>query len=928
LGVWILRRLVHRSALVSTQRRPWPPAIAWPTLTAIAAAIVSTLAIATPAWAQTYTKWYLAEGATGLSADFVEDILIGNPSNQDARVRITWLLSLAGTEPPPPDFVGTHELTVKASSRTSVRVNALPGLSTAQVSAIVESLDGVDLVVERTMAWPSTTRRGAHNSGGVVSPATRWFLAEGATGFFSAFVLIANPDPVNTARVKATFLKPGGGTVVYSPNPADPSAEEITLAPGSRYTIWVNAEVPELADGQAFSTIVESMNGVGIIVERAMYWNTTQVFEGGHGSVGVTQSALTWLFAEGTTRAVPGLVFHTFLLLTNPTASPTRARVSFYTAPGTPPLQLEYALAPFSREDVWVNTIPALMNTDFSMKVESLPEGGGAAQPIVAERAVYWGPGDGPFPDWVDGHSTPGVTAEARKWAFAEGLEDGFPDTPGLNFDSYFLISNSSGTALTVRATFVREDGTGIVREFVVPGESRHTLGGFDFPELTNQRFAAFFESLNDVPFVAERAVYWGAGYAAGHASPGVPWAGPIATPPPVPAPTVTAIAPAAGPSTGGTTVTITGLNLTSTTTTVSIGGIPASAVAVLNATTITAVSGALATAADQLVDVEVTNAGVAMTLPQAFTYVAPKPPEVTSLSPAAGPTTGGTTVTIQGVHLGPGATTVTFGSSPATVFEATPTTLRVVAPPRVLPRENTTLAVDVRVTTSGGTVVAGGAFAYSAFTAVDTVLAFGDSITFGVTDCFFDPDQMRKICDPDAIDGGYPVRLQSLLRARYASQASGIRVDNAGLGGEWTNTGRNRLLREMEPEHDLVIILEGVNNLDEIGHGPEGVANDLRTMVQRAKAESKWVILCTLTPVRESWNVEAELVADLNGRIRTIAEEEGVVLADLHAALEGNLSAYLTPDGLHPTYAGYDRMAAALFDVIRLNFEGTPPPK
>ncbi len=72
--------------------------------------------------------------------------------------------------------------------------------------------------------------------------------------------------------------------------------------------------------------------------------------------------------------------------------------------------------------------------------------------------------------------------------------------------------------------------------------------------------------------------------------------------------PTVTGITPSGGPTTGGTTVTITGpeFNLASTTM-VTLGGVPATGVTVLNGTTITATTGAHATG---LVDVVVTNFG------------------------------------------------------------------------------------------------------------------------------------------------------------------------------------------------------------------------------------------------------------------------------------------------------------------------------
>ncbi len=68
--------------------------------------------------------------------------------------------------------------------------------------------------------------------------------------------------------------------------------------------------------------------------------------------------------------------------------------------------------------------------------------------------------------------------------------------------------------------------------EAIQPG-SRFTFASWQFPELHNQRFATFIRSANGTPFVAERAVYWGAGFIGGHASLGTPI--PPVPPPPVP---------------------------------------------------------------------------------------------------------------------------------------------------------------------------------------------------------------------------------------------------------------------------------------------------------------------------------------------------------------------------------------------------------
>jgi hypothetical protein len=165
-----------------------------------------------------------------------------------------------------------------------------------------------------------------------------------------------------------------------------------------------------------------------------------------------------------------------------------------------------------------------------------------------------------------------------------------------------------------------------------------------------------------------------------------------VATPPPPP--TVSAIRPGSGPTTGGTTVTLTGTNLTGATY-VRFGKVAASSFTVDSATTISA-----ATAAETAGTVDVTVTTPGGTSPtnsvDHFTFIVP-PPTVTGISPTSGPSTGGTTVTISGMNL-TGATTVDFGTSPASSFTVRSGSSISVRAPAAAPGE-----VDVTVTTGGG---------------------------------------------------------------------------------------------------------------------------------------------------------------------------------------------------------------------------------
>jgi hypothetical protein len=169
--------------------------------------------------------------------------------------------------------------------------------------------------------------------------------------------------------------------------------------------------------------------------------------------------------------------------------------------------------------------------------------------------------------------------------------------------------------------------------------------------------------------------------------------------------PTVSTISPANGPIAGGTSVTITGANFVTGSTSVTFDGVAATGVNVVNGTTLTATSPAHAAAA---VNVVVTTPGGASGA-LVFTYLS-FAPSVTTINPSSGPTTGGTAVTITGTNFS-GASAVRFGGDNArsyTVVSATQITAT--SPAHSLG------AVYVQVTTASGTSAssAGAQFTYA----------------------------------------------------------------------------------------------------------------------------------------------------------------------------------------------------------------------
>jgi len=138
--------------------------------------------------------------------------------------------------------------------------------------------------------------------------------------------------------------------------------------------------------------------------------------------------------------------------------------------------------------------------------------------------------------------------------------------------------------------------------------------------------------------------------------------------------PAIGTIAPDHGPETGGTPVTITGSGFTGATG-VTFDGVAGTAFTVVDPNTITVTTPAHAPGA---VDVVVLSPN-GDSAPGAFTF--DPIPAIASVTPASGPETGGTDVTITGTNF-TGATGVTFGGTPGTGFTVVnDTTITVTTP-------------------------------------------------------------------------------------------------------------------------------------------------------------------------------------------------------------------------------------------------------
>ncbi|MBL8141434.1 MAG: hypothetical protein JNM38_10020 [Acidobacteria bacterium] len=327
------------------------------------------------------TTWYFGEGYQAAPV-FDTFILLANANATPATVTLTFLRQ--GGSP-----VTTTRI-VGATSRANVWAAELPAELNGWSFATVVTSD-IPIIAERAMYFGSPAFNGGHESAGVAAPATNWFHAEGRTGpFFDTYILIGNPGHA-PANVNVRFLRAGD----------TPLTTSLTVGPQSRETIYVDG-IPGLPNNDVSTEVTSD---VPVISERSLYWSGGfDTWYEAHNSFGVTSTGLAWGLAEG--RFGFAQLFETYILLTNPTATPTRVRVTFLRQGSRAPVVFEQSLAANERANVDMSHLLTAPDYDiagerFGAIIESLDGVG-----IAGERAMYFSTG-GTF--WAGGTNATAV---------------------------------------------------------------------------------------------------------------------------------------------------------------------------------------------------------------------------------------------------------------------------------------------------------------------------------------------------------------------------------------------------------------------------------------------------------------------------------------------------------------------------------------
>lgn len=200
--------------------------------------------------------------------------------------------------------------------------------------------------------------------------------------------------------------------------------------------------------------------------------------------------------------------------------------------------------------------------------------------------------------------------------------------------------------------------------------------------------------------------------------------------------------------------------------------------------------------------------------------------------------------------------------------------------------------------------------------------VAFGDSLTSG------------EITAPIAGEGGiskmivvpsasYPAVLQDALRAAYRAQADAIIVANEGKGGETLSDGMRRfdtVFTSANP--DAVLLQEGVNGV--AVDGPEVSTEMMRRMVRRAKDGNAVVFVGSMLPTlaNRQRTQNRSALESYDTALQAMCAQEEVSYVDLYNGMLPQADQLIGIDGLHPTEAGYRRIAEIYFAAIKQRLE------
>ncbi|MGB5188483.1 arylesterase [Robiginitalea sp.] len=186
---------------------------------------------------------------------------------------------------------------------------------------------------------------------------------------------------------------------------------------------------------------------------------------------------------------------------------------------------------------------------------------------------------------------------------------------------------------------------------------------------------------------------------------------------------------------------------------------------------------------------------------------------------------------------------------------------------------------------------------AVSESTPAGTILFFGDSLTAGLG------------LNPNLAFPG-------LVQQRLDSLGYSYQVINAGLSGETTASGKNRLGWVLNQPVDIFVLELGAND------GLRGIPltetrKNLIAMIGQVRAKYPEVVI-VLAGMQLPPNMGPEYTDDFRSMFPELAESEDVLLIPFLLQNVGGIPELNQEDGIHPTEAGHKIVAENVWVVLQ----------
>jgi lysophospholipase L1-like esterase len=189
--------------------------------------------------------------------------------------------------------------------------------------------------------------------------------------------------------------------------------------------------------------------------------------------------------------------------------------------------------------------------------------------------------------------------------------------------------------------------------------------------------------------------------------------------------------------------------------------------------------------------------------------------------------------------------------------------------------------------------------------------IGFGDSITFGSM-------------NGPRMGLGYTPRLQALLRDLFTDPL----VTNRGVPGEPTWEAVSRIHSVLDNDMALYLLLmEGTNDVSTLEYSIDSIIFNLQQILNACLSRGGIPLISTIIPrARDRWTASAKArTTELNRKIGILASDLKVIIVHNYGAFidfpdeAGGHEALISSDNLHPNDTGYQVMAEAWFQKIKI---------